>query len=206
MPPAPTGSALGEGVLLWANQLGKRFGSAWIFRGIEFQLKRGDGLMIVGRNGAGKTTLLKVLAGLATPEEGKVHFSGPEPRCDLAMAALDQSLYPMLSIREHLELFGKLRGCPPRTDELLGRIGLEFAADRYASRLSTGMKNRLKLALAIQPKPDVLLLDEPGAALDEAGKELVAGICGEQKVRGALIVATNDPGEKRFGTHELELL
>lgn len=67
------------------------------------------------------------------------------------------------------------------------------------------MKSRLKLALAIQPEPEILMLDEPGAALDESGKDLVAGICAEQISRGALIIATNDPDEKRFGTHELEL-
>jgi ABC-type multidrug transport system ATPase subunit len=162
-------------------------------------------LIVTGRNGAGKTTLLKVLAGLVTPDEGEAVPAGHDVRHALGVAALDQSLYPHLSVAEHLETFARLRGCEPRTQELLDRIGLAAAADRWASRLSTGMKNRLKLALAIQARPDVLFLDEPGAALDEAGKELVAGICGEQKVRGGLILATNDPAERRFGTHELEL-
>jgi len=121
------------------------------------------------------------------------------------MAALDQSVYPQLSIKEHLELFARLRGCASRADELLGKIGLSDFAERLAHQLSTGMRNRLKLALAIQPNPKLLLLDEPGAALDEAGKELVLDICREQLQRGALIVATNDPSERRFGTHELEL-
>lgn len=194
-----------DGALLRAEGLGKRFGAHWIFRGLSFEIEKGQGLMIVGRNGAGKSTLLKALAGLLTPDEGKVEIPFEDSRRHLALSALDQSLYPHLTVREHLVLFGQLRGCEDRADELIDRIGLPEATDRYASRLSTGMKSRLKLALAIQPKPEILMLDEPGAALDEAGKELVAGICEEQVTRGALIIATNDPGEKRFGTHELEL-
>lgn len=204
--PAQADSTLSaDGALLWATRLGKRFGPNWIFRGLDFQVRRGEGLIIVGRNGAGKSTLLRTLAGLVTPTEGRVEIAPDDARTGLAMAALDQSLYPHLSVREHLVLFGKLRGCEHRADELLERIGLQAAADRFASKLSTGMKSRLKLALSIQSRPDLLLLDEPGAALDEAGKELVSGICEEQRTRGALIIATNDPSEKKFGTHELEL-
>jgi len=192
-------------VLISGRNLGKRFGSHWIFRGLSFDVSRRQGLIIVGRNGAGKSTLLRTLAGLVTPTEGSVELGSEDPRNELSMAALDQSLYPHLTVYEHLVLFGKLRGCTHRADELLARIGLESAADRFASRLSTGMKSRLKLALAIQPRPGLLLLDEPGAALDEAGKDLVAGICEEQRQNGALIIATNDPLERRFGTHELVL-
>ena len=159
----------------------------------------------MGRNGSGKSTLLKCLAGLLTPTEGSIEADGFREGLDLAMAALDQSVYPQLSIREHLDLFGRLRGCDSRADELLEQIGLSAFAQRLAHQLSTGMRNRLKLALAIQSNPRLLLLDEPGAALDEQGKVLVESICREQLQRGALVVATNDPSEKRLGTHELEL-
>lgn len=189
------------GPLLQARALGKRFGSNWIFRSLDFQLGPGQALIVLGRNGSGKSTLLKCLAGLLTPSEGAVGA----PSADLSLSALDQSVYPQLSIREHLELFGRLRGCEARADELLAKIGLTPFADRLAHQLSTGMRNRLKLALAIQPSPKLLLLDEPGAALDEPGKQLLAEICDEQKRRGALVIATNDSSEKRLGTHELEL-
>jgi ABC-type multidrug transport system ATPase subunit len=67
------------------------------------------------------------------------------------------------------------------------------------------MRARLKLGMALQPRPKLLLLDEPGASLDADGRELVAGICREQLKSGALLVATNDPQERAFATHELEL-
>ena len=205
MPPAVSSTALADGTLLRASGLGKRFGSSWVFRHLDFQIESGQGLIVVGPNGSGKSTLLKCLAGLLTPTEGSSETPAFRDGVDVSMAALDQSVYPQLSIREHLVLFGKLRGCESRVDELLEKIGLSAFAERLAHQLSTGMRNRLKLALAIQPNPRMLLLDEPGAALDEQGKALVESICREQLQRGALVVATNDPSEKRFGTHELEL-
>lgn len=186
--------------MLAASRLGKRFGGRWIFRGIDLDLSAGQSLVILGHNGSGKSTLLKLLAGLLGPSEGEVRHAGR-----LGVSTLEMSVYPHLSVREHLELSARMRGCPSRTDELLDKIGLADAADRHGSQLSTGMKSRLKLAIAIQHEPEVLLLDEPGAALDEMGKELIAEICREQVSRGLLVIATNDPAERRYASFELEL-
>lgn len=190
--------------MLGADRLGKKFDGRWIFRGIEFDLAKGESLVVVGRNGAGKSTFLKTLAGLISPSEGAVRRPDDLPT-QLGFCALDGALYPALSIEEHFELVGTMRGVPARTDELLERIGLTDARTRPCSKLSTGMRNRVKLGLAIQANPGVLLLDEPGAAMDEAGRQLVESICEEQLSRGVLVVATNDPRERRFGTLELEL-
>ena len=72
-------------------------------------------------------------------------------------------------------------------------------------QFSSGMRARLKLALAIQHEPAVLLLDEPSASLDENGREIVARVVYEQKRRGAVVIATNDQSDRRYATHELEL-
>ncbi len=191
--------------MLAADNLGVRFGSRWVFRRLSFQLEPGDGLLVSGSNGSGKSTLLRALAGLATPTEGSVRMPEGDPRRTLAVSAIDQQLYAALSVREHLELAGAMRGVDPRADELIERVGLTSAADRWASRLSTGMRARLRLALAIQTRPLVLLLDEPGAGLDEAGTELVESVCAEQRERGVLVVATNDPRERRLGNLEIRL-
>jgi len=191
--------------VLKVEGLGKRFGSRWIFRGISFQLDAGDRLVILGRNGAGKSTLLKAIAGLTRPSEGKVTLPSGDVRLIVGLSALEQSLYPNLSVAEHLQLTADLRGCEPRTEELLDRIGLGYAKSFMASELSTGMKARLKMALAIQSRPAALLLDEPGAGLDEHGRSLVESIAHEQTERGCLIIATNDPTERRLANLELEL-
>ncbi len=202
----PTDIRFYTGAVLEVNGLGKRFDDRWIFRGLSFSLSVGDKLVVRGRNGAGKSTLLKVLAHLLMPSEGSLEGPPGDPRLNLSLSALDQALYPHLTVREHLILASDLRGCPARTEELLVRIGLVEAGDRFAALLSTGMRSRLRLALAIQPEPALLLLDEPGASLDEDGRTLVASICDEQGQRGCLILATNDPEERRLANLELNLV
>jgi len=161
--------------------------------------------VILGRNGAGKSTLLRTIAGLTQITEGEVSLPEGDPRHTLGLSALEQSVYTQLTVEEHLELTAQLRGCPARIDEILEKIDLVYARNKAAGQLSTGMKARLKLAMAIQAKPAVLLLDEPGAGLDEEGRSLVSRIAAEQAERGCLIVATNDPAERRLANLELQL-
>lgn len=191
--------------MLSAANLGKRFGKRWIFRNVSFEAARGEALVVVGHNGVGKSTLLKCLVGLMSPSEGRVGLPESDARPDVGYASVEQSLYSHLTAREHLGLFARMRGCPPRQDELADKVGLRDAMDRFVGEFSTGMKGRLRIALAIQPEPALLVLDEPGAGLDEAGRDVVQAVCEEQRARGVLVVATNDPLERRFGDLELEL-
>ena len=184
--------------MLRAEGLGKRFGRRWIFRSLSFEVKSGEAVAILGRNGSGKSTLLRILSGLMMPGEGSVILDVFDPRLDLAMASVEQSLYPQLTVAEHLEFAAELRGCEAKVDELLTKVGLAAARNAFASQLSTGMKVRLRVAQAIQTSPKLLLMDEPGAALDEEGRALVEEVCREQVARGALILATNDPTERRL--------
>lgn len=191
--------------MLKVDRLGKKYGGRWIFRGLSFELGQGDRLVILGRNGSGKSTLLRTIAGLTERTEGTVELPPGDPRHTLGLCALEQSVYAQLTVEEHLEMTADLRGCPARIDELLGKIDLAYARDVPASHLSTGMRARLKIAMAIQANPVALLLDEPGAGLDEEGRNLVARITAEQSERGCLIVATNDPIERRLANLELQL-
>lgn len=191
--------------VLQVSGLGRRFGARWVFKGISFELKQGDRLAVTGPNGTGKSTLLRCIVGLLTPSEGSVRLPDGDSRCVVALSALEMALYPSLTCSEHLRLAADLRGCEARDGEMLKRVGLEAAANQRASQLSTGMKSRLKLALAIQPSPLLLALDEPGAALDESGKTLLDSIVAEQAERGVVLFATNDPGERRLANLELAL-
>jgi heme exporter protein A len=191
--------------VIGAENLGKRFGTRWIFRGLSFEVGPGERLVVVGRNGSGKSTLLRSLAGLLSPSEGRVRWEFGDYRTGLGYAALEMSLYAHLSSEEHLRLAARLRGCDGRYEELVERVGLGESRHLPVGQLSTGQRARLKLALAIQPRPAVLMLDEPGASLDEEGRRLVDEICDEQTRSGCLIVATNAKEERRLATHELEL-
>ncbi|MBL8060779.1 MAG: ABC transporter ATP-binding protein [Chthonomonas sp.] len=188
--------------MLIAKELGKRFGSRWVFRGLQFQVSSGQVLGVFGSNGSGKSTLLRVLAGLATANEGEVALSGEvDLRRSVGYAALDLALYPDLTAQEHLDLAARLRG--GGTKGWLERVGLP--ADQPTREFSSGMRARLRLAISMQHEPLMLLLDEPGASLDEAGRSLVQDLITEQCERGVVVLATNEPNEKEWANHAITL-
>lgn len=190
--------------MIRCDDLGKRYGRRWLFRNLTFEVSAGECLVVLGSNGSGKSTLLKVLAGLLPPTEG-MRVSSGDRRLNLGYAALDQAVYPALSVREHLELSAQLRGCEARYGALLEEVGLAHAADVPGRHLSTGMRARLKLGLAMQADPSVILLDEPGAGLDESGRDMLAKLIDTRRQSTAFVIASNDPAERRFATHELAL-
>ena len=191
--------------LMRASGLGRRFGARWIFRRIEFELEPGNALYVLGPNGSGKSTLLRILAGLLAASEGAVDPRPSESRASVGYAALDLALYPHLSASEHLGLAARLLGVGSPRPELLEEVGLGDAGGKLAGQFSSGMRARLKLALALQHSPRVLLLDEPSASLDSDGRALVEAAIERQMRSGAVVVATNDPGDRRLATHELTL-
>jgi ABC-type multidrug transport system ATPase subunit len=145
---------------------------------------------------------MKVLAGIEPPTEG--HVTAFDRRSKMGYAATDLRLYPSLSAAEHLDLASTLKGVPFEP-LLLQRVGLGSVGTGGVVTFSTGMRARLKLALALVGEPELLLLDEPGAGLDEEGRLLLEEVVEEQESRGCVVLATNDPSERRFGDYELAL-
>ena len=188
--------------VLKTEHLGKRYGSQWVFKGIEIDLLPGQCLCVQGPNGSGKSTLLKVLVGLVSPTEGQVERPH---RNDIGYSAIDLSLYPQLSAAEHLDLFAKFRGVETADAGTLERHGLEDAGTKLVGSFSTGMRARLKLALATFYCPKILFLDEPSAALDEEGQDLVNSTVSSQLLSGSVVIATNDVRDRKHATHELLL-
>lgn len=184
-----------------ADDLGKRFGTRWVFRAVSFCLEPGDVLLVRGSNGAGKSTLLRMMAGLWTPSTGSITFDASVGRT--GYAAVDQNLYPALTVAEHLAFTRDTQG--QTADFSLEQFGLSALADRRVGELSSGQRARVKLATAIQPGPGLLLLDEPSATLDEEGLEVIGRLLTVQRTRGVAMIATNDPRDRRFATHELVL-
>lgn len=189
-------------LLVAVEGLGRRHGSQWVLRGIEFDVQPGEVLAITGANGTGKSTLLKLVAGLLEPHEGAVILAQPD---SVGLAALDMNLYPALTAAEHIEWAGRLSGASPNAGEVLDHVGLARAAGKTPPQLSTGMRARLKLAMAMLGQPKVLLLDEPSAALDEDGRRLVDAAIARQRGIGCAILATNDRADLEWATHELVL-
>ncbi len=194
----------------------RSFGERRVLKGIDLSLSGGDRLLVRGPNGSGKSTCLKILAGLLGPTGGKLtvtedgaEVDGARRRRLTGYLAPDLVLYEEFSPMENLTFFARVRGMAPdpeRDASLLARLGLGKRLHDPIGTLSTGMRQRAKLAFALQAGPRLLLLDEPGSNLDAPGRGLVAGAVDEFSARGGIVVvASNDPAEFSMGNRTLEL-
>jgi heme exporter protein A len=181
--------------VLTARRLGKRYGEKRVLRGIDLELHRGGFLVVTGPNGSGKTTLLRICAGLAQPTEGTIEREAP--RAQVGYLGHEPLVYRELTALENLELYGRLYRVPERRERigmLLERFGLwDVRRERVAS-YSRGMQQRLALCRVLLHDPELLVLDEPYSALDEAGAELLDAQLAELRGEQTLLVSTHDPG------------
>jgi heme exporter protein A len=152
---------------------------------------------LFGPNGSGKSTLLRVLAGLLRPTSGGVSVVGAAPgdlRGRIGYAGHDSGLYPQLTVAENLELFARLYRTG--TGDVVDAVGLADVASIPVGRLSAGMQRRAAVARAMVHRPDVLLLDEPYANLDDDAAELVSAAVQGWRAPGRIaVIATH--GAKR---------
>lgn len=200
---------------LEAQNLAKHFGTRKVFDNINISLKTGQSLAVVGRNGSGKTTLLKIIIGLVYPSSGDVTFSEDgrklefeQYRKSLSFVAPYFSLYDSLTADENLRFFAKVGGYVVKQteqEELLQQVGLEGRGDDFVSSYSTGMKQRLKYAVAMLKRPKILLVDEPGTNLDESGKEMAASQLNRLRDDSIIIIATNDQKEYALADEQCQL-
>lgn len=183
------------------ESLGRRFGRRWVLAHVDLTVGRAESLLLAGSNGSGKTTLLRILAGLSRPNAGSVRILGRDPhserltcRRSLSMVSHRSYLYDGLTAIEMLHVWARL--CDRRfTDEeleaLLEEVALTPHRDLPVGGFSSGMRKRLTLLRTRIEHPDVLLLDEPLAALDTAGKHLVERWIRREVERGATVVVAS---------------
>lgn len=150
---------------------------AKVLSGINLQVERGSIYGFLGPNGSGKTTTLSLLLGLLKMQEGNIEIFGKElqsNRIDILkrVGSLIEtpSLYGHLTAKENLEAYRHVYGASKeRIDEVLKIIELDYTGKKTVKKFSLGMKQRLSIALALLPKPELLVLDEPSNGLDPAG-------------------------------------
>src|SRR5215472_13247072 len=143
---------------------------------LDLAVARGEFVSLVGPSGCGKSTALRLIAGLALPSSGEVvvahHGDEARPGHAIGFVFQEPTLMPWTSVRENVRLPLRLARIAPsdsdaRITEALVRVGLAEFADSFPRELSGGMKMRVSLARALVTDPDILLMDEPFAALDE---------------------------------------
>jgi len=192
-------------VTLSVKQLKKSFGPNIIFSDVSFNHQT-SALGIAGPNGSGKSTFLKCLGGLLPPTSGDIAWKDNGTALNktalknkLGYAAPYINLYNELSCRENLEFISKMRhqsDYVKTIDLWISKVGLRHAINQPFGKLSTGQQQRMRLASALFYNPDILLLDEPGSNLDEAGRalitEIVTAFDAPEKL---IIIASNNPDE-----------
>jgi NitT/TauT family transport system ATP-binding protein len=189
-------------------QLGTGSGTREILRGINFEVRRGEFLGLVGRSGTGKTTLLRAMAGLI-PTTGLIELegrplAGPSPAAVMVFQDYTNALLPWRTVARNvalgLEGHKKRAEIAERVTAALTMVGLENRASEFPWRLSGGMQQRVQIARAIALRPRVLLMDEPFGALDAITKaSLQDQLLQVQAETGATIVfITHDMDEAAY--------
>ncbi|MCS6794353.1 MAG: ATP-binding cassette domain-containing protein [Raineya sp.] len=188
---------------IYAENLGKKFNNEWIFRNFSFEFSQGTATAIIGNNGSGKSTLLQVISGILPASEGKIFYEwqGKKILPDnfyqyLAWASPYMELIEELTLTEMILFHKQMKGL--NTPNLIEILRLEKSRNKYIKNFSSGMKQRLKLGLAIYSPVPALLLDEPTTNLDQENiawyQAEMAKILSEKLV----IVASNQAEEYHF--------
>ena len=185
--------------------LTRSYGPIYALRGVDLDVEAGESVTILGPNGAGKTTLLRILATLLNPSNGEVQINGKDLstgsndiRAKLGFASHRSLVYDNLTVEENLVFYGKLyrvRELAARTEDVLRTVGLLSRRHSRAGTLSRGMQQRLSLARAIIHKPDLMLLDEPYAGLDQESAEMLEVLLDAVRGEARTVIMT---------THDLE--
>ena len=199
------------------NEVGFQYsGNAPLIQDISFRLGKGEILGLLGHNGSGKSTLMKLIGGLLRPKKGSIRIlDTPIEALDrkklyqnLLMMIDEPSLYGHLSVWDNLKIRSVyLNTDPKRIASLLQQVGMFEFRDQKASKLSTGMKQRVGLAAALLSDPEILLLDEPTNGMDPKGiieiRELIHDLSEQGKT---LIVSSHLLSEIEKSAHEVMIL
>lgn len=164
-----------ESAVVTLEHLGKHFGGAPVLDDVNTTIRQGEFVALLGASGCGKSTLLNLIAGLETPTAGAMEI----PAEGVAYMFQDATLYPWLTAAENIDLALTLQGTSTkqdrhdRTRDLLQLVNLGHAQDKRPHELSGGMRQRVALARALAQDKQVLLMDEPFAALDAITRDIL---------------------------------
>lgn len=199
------------------QDLGRRYNREWIFRHLDYSLFFGKKYAILGPNGSGKSTLLKVISGSLAPSQGKIDYVDTNMQPiqpenvfqELAIAAPYMELIEEFTLRELIAFHFKFKSFLPGFDAegIVQLLGLEKSLDKEVRFFSSGMKQRVKLALACCSSSSVVLLDEPMSNLDTAGEDWYLTLI-ERTIQAdrLLIIGSNQEKEYAFCDEHIQIM
>jgi ABC-type multidrug transport system ATPase subunit len=196
------------------EHIGRRFNREWIFRNVNYEFISGQTYAILGANGAGKSTLLQLISGSLTNSEGTIKYFQGDTLLDQDQVFIHQSMAaPYLELIEEFTLseiidfhfrFKKYReGFDKRS--LINLLGLKNSEFKALKHFSSGMKQRVKLALAFCSDTELLLLDEPSSNLDQQGLDWYLQLASSQCADRLVIICSNQEQEYSFCRHRINL-
>lgn len=187
--------------VLEVQGLYKKFGVATVLADVNFSLKAGESVALVGANGAGKSTLIKIILGLVRPTKGTgtlmgLPFDDARAREKVGYLPEMPGYWSELSAVELLECMGAVRGLPvesvkKRSPQILKALGLALRGSRTMGGYSKGMLQRSGIAQALLHDPELLILDEPMSGLDPRAQEKMRGILLSLRERGKTLVISS---------------
>ncbi len=189
------------------ENFGKKFNYEWIFRGFSYEFVSGEAYAITGANGSGKSTFLQCLAGFFPQSEGKIIYSqdskiiqGDDFYTYLSFAAPYQELIEEFTLLEQINFHQKFKKFSQNqtSKEIIKKLRLENSEDKFIKNFSSGMKQRLKLGLALYSKTPILLLDEPTTNLDIENINWYKEEIRQNLAERLVIVCSNDANEYDF--------
>lgn len=195
--------------------VGKRYKAEWILKRLDFTFEEGQQYAVTGPNGSGKSTLLKMLSGHLTPSRGSIQFSYQQQPIEagqvfkkLAYAAPYIELIEEFTLLEALRFHQQFKPflATLQSDDLIELLGFKKARNKEIRNFSSGMKQRLKLALAICSDAPLLLLDEPTTNLDLQGMQWYLHLLDTYAQNKTLIIASNIEADFGFCQHQINIL
>jgi len=197
------------------QQLGKKFNREWIFRNFSHSFQSGEVYAVTGPNGSGKSTMMQILWGQMPPSTGLIKYkvSGTDlPQEDfykyITVATPYLDLIEEFTLVEQLRFHFRLKPCryEMTETEIMDRMYLLHARDKQLSNFSSGMKQRVKLALAFFSKADVIFLDEPGTNLDNTAFDWYTRELQALPPECLVFIASNQPSEYPANAQKIDIM